>query len=278
MSSMPDMTLVAYVASPHAGYLKLFRKYPGAVLYVLGPEFISEFPSLTRHLPGNEPEEARVMIEALGIFREVKVLRPGMQGGLVGLITMPDEDVSHAFASKYLPDADISFDGEWRLRWDWAAVAAPQASTSDELVSEDELDQNLLGRATASSLRSPDWWRQVGALLARDGNAILTAYNTHLPSEQSNYLLGDPRSNFGPGENIDISAALHAEIGVLTEAARRGISTEGCDLYVTTFPCPPCAYAVANAGIKRLFYADGYSLIAGRDALASRGVKIIRVT
>ena len=131
--------------------------------------------------------------------------------------------------------------------------------------------------AASAAERSPDWWRQVGAVLARDGKIILTAYNTHLPSEQMAYVCGDPRSNFNAGEHIDASLAIHAEIAILAEAARRGIITEGCDLYVTTFPCPPCANAWANAGIKRLFYRGGYSLVAGAEALRSRGVELFTV-
>ncbi|MDB5244872.1 MAG: hypothetical protein JWN18_742, partial [Parcubacteria group bacterium] len=41
-----DIVVVAYVASPHAGYLKFFRAYKDGVLYVLGDELIQKFPSL----------------------------------------------------------------------------------------------------------------------------------------------------------------------------------------------------------------------------------------
>ena len=52
---------------------------------------------------------------------------------------------------------------------------------------------------------------------------------------------------------------------------------EGCDLYVTTFPCPPCAHISAFTGIKHLFYMDGYSLVAGAEVLQAKDVEIIRV-
>jgi tRNA(adenine34) deaminase len=48
----------------------------------------------------------------------------------------------------------------------------------------------------------------------------------------------------------------HAEILVLRAAARR-LGTPrlaGCDLYVTLEPCPMCAYALALARIRRLYF------------------------
>ena len=278
MSSMDKLAVVAYVASPHAGYLRFFRKYAGSTLYILGPEFLKEHEQVTRHLPGNAPEDSCRMVESLGIFAKVSVLAPenlAELGSFQGII-MPDEDVSHAFAERHLPNADIAFDGEWRLRWDWCAVHA-NLTPPGVPISLDVLDRELMGKAAEAAERSPDWWRQVGALLARDGTPVLVAFNAHMPAEQSAYLMGDPRSNFGPGERIEVSGALHAEVGLIAEAAKRGISMEGCDLYVTTFPCPPCAYACAKTGIRRLLYAGGYSLLAGAEALESRGVEIVHV-
>jgi tRNA(Arg) A34 adenosine deaminase TadA len=48
----------------------------------------------------------------------------------------------------------------------------------------------------------------------------------------------------------------HAELLVLREAAARlgGPRLVGCDLYVTLEPCPMCAYAIALARIRRLYF------------------------
>lgn len=279
MKSKNDATVVAYVGAPHAGYLKFFRTYAGSILYVLGDEFVQEFPALVRNLPGVKAEEARKMIQALCIFAEVRVLIPALLDAIrQSNIVMPDEDVSHAFAEKYLPNKrDIMFDGNWRLRWDWGAVQKSRRPKGERVVSVDELDQELMRQAFRESWRSPDWWRQIGAMLVKDGIVLLAAYNRHVPHEQSNYLYGDPRSNFGPGQCIEVSAAAHAEMVLLGVAAARGICTKGCDLVVTTFPCPPCAYPWSFAGIRRLYYAEGYSLVAGAEALQAKGVEIIRV-
>jgi dCMP deaminase len=279
MNSNPKV-LIAYVPTPHAGYLKFFRAHKGETLYVLGMDFISQFPSLVRNLPAVAPEESRKMIWALGIFSDVRVLdleNLELVQRLGWGIIMPDEDVSHALAERYFAGRTVVFDSSWRLRWDWGSVQKSRRPEGEGLISLNELDQTLMRQAFDNADRSPDWWRQIGALLVRDGQVLLGTFNRHVPNEQSAYHYGDPRSNFEAGQCIDVSSALHGEIGIVAEAARRGLSMEGCDLYVTTFPCPPCASACAFTGIKRLFYAEGYSLVAGAETLQAKGVEIIRV-
>lgn len=277
MSSMFDV-LVAYVPTPHAGYLKFFRAYARSILYVLGKDFIRQFPSLVRHLPGAEPEEVQAMVRALGIFPDVRILTPESLETIRPLrIVMPDEDVSHALAEKHLADASVTFDGSWRLRWDWGSVQKSRRPEGERVITSDELHRSLAHRALKLADRSPDWWRQVGALLVRDGEVLLAAFNRHVPSEQSAYCYGDPRSQFEAGRSIEVSDAMHAEMGLAAEALQRGICTEGCDVFVSTFPCPPCAYPWAHSGIKRLFYIDGYSLVSAAETLDAKDVEIVRV-
>lgn len=277
MNSTTDRALVAYVPVPHAGYLKFFRAYPGSVLYVLGDEFIQEFPSLVRHLPGAMPGEVQAMVRALGIFSDVRILTLANIAAVQrSHIVMPDEDVSRALAEQYFAESDIAFDGRWRLRWDWGS-SQKKLDPGGRRVTCSEFEREMMGRTITIAGRSPDWWRQVGAMLSKDGTVLLAACNKHQPSEQSAYLYGDPRSNFEQGVGIEVSVSGHAEVLLLAEAARRGIKTEGCELYVNIFPCPPCAYPVSHSGIYRLYYAEGYSLLHAADALDARNIEIVRV-
>ena len=57
---------------------------------------------------------------------------------------------------------------------------------------------------------------------------------------------------------IDYVRAVHAEMAALTDAARHGISTDGCTLYTTTFPCHDCAKHLVAAGIARVVYIEPY--------------------
>ncbi len=279
MNCPTETALVAYIPSPHRGYLDFLRAHPGSVLYLFGRDIIDEFPSLVRNLPAAEPQEVRSMIQALGLLADVRILSKDNAGELSSFerVVMPDEDVSRAVATRYIAHSNIAYDASWKLRWHWDATVKKERPVDTATVTTGEFDRDIMSKAVAVAEKSSDWWRQVGAVLVKDGAPVLAAYNAHQPTEQNPYLYGDPRSNFDSGQHIEAASALHAEVGVLTEAARRGIMTEGADLYVTTFPCPPCAYACANAGIRRLYYSEGYSLVEGADALRAKGVEIIRV-
>jgi dCMP deaminase len=276
---MQQRVVVAYVPVPHRGYIEFFRRHGGGVLYILGRELIEKFDPLNRHLPGNAPEETRRMVASLGLFESVRILTPenAHEVRQYQHIVMPDEDISHVLVVQFFGSCNITLEGHWRLRWHKDAVLQGRRPEGELLLTKEHFHQEMMGRALFEAQQSPDWWRQVGAVLVRDGEILLTAYNNHYPHEQSAYIEGDPRSNFSAGEHIDRSLALHAEMAIISAAAREGIPTKGCDLYVSTFPCPPCANALANSGIRRLYYADGYSLIAGAESLTSRGVEIVRV-
>lgn len=275
---MSKVIIVSYVPSPHRGYIEFFRKYAGGVLYVIGPELIKEHTSLVRNLPANNPGDVTRMVRSLGIFSKVHILTLARIKDLMSetSLVMPDEDVSQALAKKYFGDILVTFDPIW-LRWDWGSVRTKTAPLEHRAISCDELDREFMGKAYVLSERSSDWWRQIGAMAVKNGNVLFGAFNKHQPSEHSPYLVGDPRSNFDPGESIDMSSALHAEMSILASAARKGISLKGAILYVTTFPCPPCALALAHSGIARVYYSEGYSLVGAQDVLFSRGIELIHV-
>ncbi len=57
---------------------------------------------------------------------------------------------------------------------------------------------------------------------------------------------------------IEFERAMHAEMGAIVLAARRGISVGGSFLYTTTFPCHECTRHLIGAGISRVFYIEPY--------------------
>jgi dCMP deaminase len=44
----------------------------------------------------------------------------------------------------------------------------------------------------------------------------------------------------------------HAEANAIFNAARKGISTNGCKIYIDTYPCNDCCIAIIQAGIKEI--------------------------
>jgi len=60
------------------------------------------------------------------------------------------------------------------------------------------------------------------------------------------------------GDLIEFSRAVHAEMDALFSAARKGVSTVGTRLFVTTFPCHSCARGIVTAGVDEVQYIEPY--------------------
>ncbi len=270
--------VISYVPALHKGYLDFFKKYPGE-LYILDKKFVLETPRLDRDIRALEPEEVKKAVESLGIFSKVNVLDENTLGILKNSgveIILPDEDVNRTFAQKYLADAKTSFVSTF-LRWDKQISTAELIVPPDRIISQSDFDKEIMNVAQEEADKSPDWWRQIGALVLKDGKVVLSRHNTVLPSEYTLNAMGDPRSNFDAGQNIELVKTIHAEANLIAEAAKKGIALEGSFMYVTTFPCPVCAKSLAVAGINKLYYRKGYSLLDAEDILKAFGVEIILV-
>jgi len=105
----------------------------------------------------------------------------------------------------------------------------------------------------------------------------MTSHNCHWPTAHSLYINGDPRSNFNAGEQIEMCTAIHAEASLVARAAKIGIPLNGASVLVTTFPCPGCARLLVEAGIKKLYFIEGYSLLDSLEILKSSGVEVKRL-
>lgn len=57
---------------------------------------------------------------------------------------------------------------------------------------------------------------------------------------------------------IEFGRMVHAEMGALMEAARRGLPVEGGILICTTFPCHMCARHIISAGIREVYFIEPY--------------------
>ncbi len=121
--------------------------------------------------------------------------------------------------------------------------------------------------------------RKIGAILVKDKRILCTGYNgapSGVPHCNHRYLLDKalikemkekgiehdpdlanvcPRRALGykSGEGLHLCIAGHAERNCLITAARVGIATEGCSLYMNVgIPCKDCLIEIINAGIKEI--------------------------
>jgi dCMP deaminase len=96
-------------------------------------------------------------------------------------------------------------------------------------------------------LKSKDKYTQIGALVVGKNNEIVsTGYNSFPRGIDDSHSERQER----PEKYYWFE---HAERNAIYNAARIGVSTEGCTMYLTCgIPCADCARGIINAGITKV--------------------------
>lgn len=130
-----------------------------------------------------------------------------------------------------------------------------------------------MGFARHAATASKDSTKVGAALVDRDGTVLLTSYN------------GPPRGVRDLPERFErpvkYAFASHAESNLTSFAARKGIATEGCNMYVTHYPCSSCMKSIIQAGISCVYVGKGVTIMASEpeaEIMANEaGVKVVRL-
>ena len=272
--------VVAYIPVLHDGYRRFLDTHAaGRRLFLIGPELYVDYRPLAKDIRCLDAERVCDAVAAWGICAEVSVLDEQGARRLASedpAITLPAEDISYQIVERFFARSDVRFDSVF-LRWDKSRSAQLLLPRARPAVSEDSVLAELVAAAEEQAAGSIDWWRQVGACIRFSDGEIAAAANEHRPHRLSAYAVGDPRSNFFKGVRFELSTATHAEASLIAQAARQGISTDGAIMYVTDFPCPPCAKLIAAAGVARLYFRGGYAVLDGQDVLEAAGVELVDV-
>jgi dCMP deaminase len=273
--------LLLYLPVIHRGYEILLDQHADAAsVLLLGAGFQAEFPRLGKDIRALPPERAARYLALARPGPEIRVIEPAdLPAAVTGdPLVLPDEEITRALAARHDlgRGRTVVFEPTF-LRWDRDWSRAQRPARFDGEIAVGDLPRGLIARAQQLAGRSSDWWRQVGAIAVRGPDLLGYAWNHHHPTEHSPYIDGDPRDSFSRGVRADLSTAIHAEAAIVAVAARDGVSLRGADLYVTTFPCPACARLIAEAGLRRCFFAGPYSLLDGEDVLRAAGVELFWV-
>lgn len=153
--------------------------------------------------------------------------------------------------------------------------------------------------AYASSLRSGQLGRQVGAAITTRGGDVLAVGCNDVPKPGGGLYWPGPNDmrdaelgidtndkqrelivdrlleklpeNVSEDRNVlrktfrsvlditEYGRAVHAEMDALLTCARSGVSPVGATLYTTTFPCHNCTRHIVAAGIERVIYIEPYA-------------------
>jgi dCMP deaminase len=273
--------VIAYIPVLHQGYQLFLEKHADAQqIYILGQSLIAEFDHLRKEIRALNPKLVQKSLKAWGVKGQILLLDKDqlkkLQNDTTFKLIMPNEDMMRDFHQKYFPETQVEFDAIF-LRWDKHSSTKKNLPQADLETSSKDFDQKMMTAAIQQAQLSSDWWRHVGAVIIKDSKIILAGYNHHLPSAHTPYINGDPRNDFHKGIHIELSTAIHAEAGLIAEAAKKGIKLEGSEIYVSTFPCPICARQIAQSGIKTIYFAEGYGILDAEEILKQYGIKLVLV-
>ena len=117
--------------------------------------------------------------------------------------------------------------------------------------------QYLYGFAQHAATKSKDTTKVGAVLVGPEGEVRLSAYN------------GPPRGVEDRPERFERPAkyrfASHAEANLIAFAAREGIRTKDCAVYVTHSPCAACARTLIQAGVRRVYAGPGTTSMPGDE-------------
>lgn len=115
-----------------------------------------------------------------------------------------------------------------------------------DTIEEISWDQYFMSMAYLVSMKSKDKSTKVGCVIVGPDNEVVsTGYNS-FPR-----LLNDnvPERSERPLKYMFIE---HAERNAIANAARIGVSTKDCRLYLPWYPCVDCARIMIQSGIKEI--------------------------
>ena len=118
----------------------------------------------------------------------------------------------------------------------------------------------FMGITDLVASRSTCTRRKVGAVLVKEKRILCSGYNgapANVPHCRETGCLRE-QLNMPSGEKHELCRGVHAEQNAIIQAAFHGISVNNSVLYCTNQPCSICAKMIINAGIKTVYFKEGY--------------------
>jgi len=122
--------------------------------------------------------------------------------------------------------------------------------------------------------------RAVGAVLVKDKRILATGYNG-APTGMDHCLdIGCLREllNVASGQRHELCRGLHAEQNAIIQAAYHGVCIREAVLFCTNLPCAICAKMLINAGVRTIYYAEGYADEMSEELMRAAGIETIHLT
>lgn len=131
----------------------------------------------------------------------------------------------------------------------------------------------LMGFAEHAASKSKDVTKVGAVLVDVEGTVLLTGYN------------GPPRGVADLPERRErpqkYAFSSHSEQNLIAFAARKGIRTDECTVYVTHMPCAGCTKTLIQAGINKVVFGPGKTSMPAEEfeaaavMFAEAGVELV---
>jgi dCMP deaminase len=140
-------------------------------------------------------------------------------------------------------------------------------------------EEYFMDIASLVSKRSTCLRRAVGALIVKDKRILSTGYNGAPSGIRHCKESGCLRKtmNIASGERHELCRGIHAEQNAIIQAAYHGVQIQGAVLYCTNLPCSICTKMIINAGIKKIYYREGYADELSKDMLSEALIEVIQL-
>ena len=106
--------------------------------------------------------------------------------------------------------------------------------------------------ARVVALKSKDPSTKIGAVIVGPKDEIRTTGYNGFPR-----FIADDEERWAD-KDVKYGFVEHAERNAIYNAARCGIKTEECAIYMTAPPCRECARAIIQAGIREVYYPENH--------------------
>jgi dCMP deaminase len=137
----------------------------------------------------------------------------------------------------------------------------------------------FMGICDLVATRSTCTRRKVGAVLVKEKRILCSGYNGAPAKVPHCRETGCLRAQLKvpSGEKHELCRGVHAEQNAIIQAAYHGIRVSGSHLYCTNQPCSICAKMIINAGIRKVYYKDGYDDLLTLDMFEKAGVELVHL-
>ena len=109
------------------------------------------------------------------------------------------------------------------------------------------------------------------ALLIKDDRILSIGVNGP-PAGSLNCIYEDEKI-CGKDSSGSCFLGVHAETNCIAYAARNGICTDGCKMYITQSPCINCSKLILSAGINNIYFLEYYRKTEGLEFLKMHNVQ-----